>query len=100
MEERSKPVAVPRVTVCHDERDEGFVIDVELPGVKKEEIHLEMGTGGMCLRAEKADLRYEGCYVLAHPVRPEEAKARFENGLLKVRVPFRESIKGVEVPVE
>ncbi|MGQ9478029.1 MAG: Hsp20/alpha crystallin family protein [Candidatus Bipolaricaulia bacterium] len=99
-EERAKRLVVPVVTICHDERDEGFVIDVELPGVRKEGIHLEMGTGGLCIRAEKEDLRYEGCYVLAHPVKPEAAKARFENGLLRVRVPFKEPIKGMRVPIE
>lgn len=59
-----------------------------------------MGAGGLCIRAEKEDLRYEGCYILAHPVKPEEAKAKFENGLLRVQVPFKESIKGTEVPIE
>lgn len=100
MGEQGKPVVAPRVTICHDEKDEGFVIDVELPGVRKEEIHLEIGPGGLCLQAERADLRYEGCYVLTHSVKAEEARAKFENGLLRVWVPFKESVKGFKVSVE
>jgi len=59
-----------------------------------------MGTGGFCVRAEADAFRYESCFILAHEVKPQEAKAKFESGLLTITVPFKETIHGHKVPIE
>ena len=38
--------------------------------------------------------------MLAHEVKPDEAKAKFESGLLKIQVPFRDSTRGKKVKVD
>ena len=95
-----KTLIIPDASICHDDKDEGYVIEVELPGVTKKDIGLYMYSFGFCARGERADIRYEVCYSLGHEIRPEETKAKFANGLLKVTVPFRESLKPTEVKVE
>lgn len=95
-----KTLIIPGASICHDDKDEGYVIEVEFPGVVKKDIGLYMYPFGFCARGERADIRYEVCYSLGHEIRPKDAKAKFRNGLLKVTVPFRESLKPTEVAVE
>jgi HSP20 family molecular chaperone IbpA len=78
----------------------GFSIDVDLAGAKKESVELQMGTAGFCVKGDGDDFRYESCYVLAHEVKPTEAKAKLESGLLKIQVPFRETMRGYNVAIE
>lgn len=100
MAQEEKRVIVPMINVKHNEDDTGLSIDVDLAGAKKETVELEMGTGGFCVKGEGEDFRYESCYVLAHEVRHTEAKAKLESGLLKIRVPFRETMRGHNVAIE
>jgi HSP20 family molecular chaperone IbpA len=95
-----KRMVVPAVDVRHKADDTGLLIDVDLAGAKKETVELEMGTAGFCVKGEGEDFRYESCYVLAHEVKPTAAKAKLESGLLKIQVPFRESLRGHKVPIE
>jgi len=99
-EEIYKPAQCPEVSISHDEKDEGLVVEVELPGVKKEEIKLTISSKAFCVSADREDIKYEGCYQFAHEVDKEKAKAKFENGLLKFGVPFREPLKGTKVEIE
>jgi HSP20 family molecular chaperone IbpA len=100
MAEERKRVVVPMVNMMHDDGDTGLRIEVDLAGASKDSIELDMGTAGFCVRAEADSFRYESCFMLAHEVKPQEAKARFESGLLTVTVPFRESIHGHKVSIQ
>ncbi|MGQ9857490.1 MAG: Hsp20/alpha crystallin family protein [Thermodesulfobacteriota bacterium] len=100
MAEEKKRVVVPMVNITHNEDDSGFLIEVDLAGASKESVDLDMGTGGFCVKAAAEGMRYESCFLLAHEVKPEEAKAKFESGLLTVRVPFKESLHGHKVPIQ
>ncbi len=88
--------------VCFDHDDNGYIIDVELPGVKKEEIDLSVGEQSLCIEAAREDgeVVYIGCFALAHPVDETHAKATYANGLLKLEVPFKAPIKGKRIPIE
>ncbi|MGB9837463.1 Hsp20/alpha crystallin family protein [Methanothermobacter sp.] len=77
-----------------------YEITVEVPGIKKSDIHLEMTEQGFCLNAEGERFKYGGCWSLAHRVKPETASASFADGLLKITVELAEDIKGLEIPVE
>ncbi len=100
MGQEEKRVVVPMINVRHNEDDTGLSIDVDLAGAKKETVELEMGPEGFCVKGEGEDFRYESCYVLAHDVNPTETKAKLESGLLKIHVPFRETIRGHKVRIE
>ena len=99
MAEREKRVLVPMTNILHDDEDKGFRIEVDLVGAAKDSVDLEIGSGGFCVKAEGEDIRYESCFMLAHEVRPEEASAKFDAGLLTVHVPFRGSVRGHRVAV-
>jgi len=86
--------------VCIDHDDEAFYIDVELPGVDKEHVELSVGEQSICVEATRDDVVYLGCFSLAHAVNEDKAKAKFENGLLKIEVPLKAPIKGKRVKIE
>jgi HSP20 family protein len=86
----------PCVASCVDDRHSRFFLEVELPGVRKEDIKLTMHEDSLYLTAVRADgyIEYATTYGLCCPVKAEEAKAKYENGLLKIEVPFTEVLEG------
>lgn len=66
------------------------IVDIELPGVKKEAIDLSMHEDIIHVTAEREDLEFHGHLQFPIRVDPTKAKATFANGLLKVQVPLKE----------
>lgn len=93
-----RPVMTPTTYVDHDQKN--YYIQVEMPGVKKEEIELSVSAQSFCVHGVRGDVDLLGCYVLAHPVNEEKAKAKFENGLLNVMIPMKKPLKGKKIPIE
>ncbi len=95
-----KRIIVPMVNISHNKEETGMNIQIDLAGAHKESLNLEVGKIGFCVKAEGEDFRYESCYRLGHEVKPEEAKAKFDSGLLMIQVPFAELLKGYKVDIE
>ncbi len=95
---RSKPSMAPTMYLDHDEKY--YYIQVELPGVKKEDVSLEVSDSSFCVTGSRSDVDFLGCYVLMHSVNGDGAKAKFEDGLLSVEIPIRKILKGKKVPIE
>ncbi len=100
MAAEEKRVIVPRIDVSHNDEDSGLRISVNLAGAAKEGVELDMGKEGFCLKAEAEDFRYETCFMLAHRVKADQARARFESGLLIIHAPFEDSLHGHRVAIE
>lgn len=93
-------ITCPDVSVAHDDKDEGLEVTVELPGVSKENVELTVSKGGFCVSASREDMKYEGCFQFAHEVDSDKTKAKFENGLLFLTVPFLEPLCGKKIDIE
>jgi len=100
MAQEEKRVVVPIINVNHNSDDTGLEIRVDMAGASKESVDLDIGEKGFCIKAEAEDFRYENCYMLAHEVKSEEAKAKFDSGLLKITVPFKDTLHGHKVTIE
>lgn len=100
MAAEEKRVVAPAVNVSHNEEDSGLRIAVNLAGAPKESVELEMGKEGFCVKAEADEFRYETCFMLAHRVTGDKAQARFESGLLTIKVPFEDTLRGHRVPID
>jgi len=93
------------------ETENGYELDVDLPGFKKDEIQLELENGTLTITAQKAmekkedgqdgkllrQERYAGSmsrsfYVGEH-LTEEDVHARFEDGVLHLTVPKQEAKK-------
>lgn len=97
---KEKTMVSPTVCAYHDEKDENLIIEVELPGVKKKDVKLNMTDEGFCVSGERADFIYEVCYRFLHEISLDEGKAKFDSGLLTITVPFRKPAQPTEIPIE
>ncbi|AAM30183.1 MAG: Hsp20 family protein [Methanosarcina mazei] len=91
----------PDVLSCSD--DEGnLLIEVDMVGVKKENIELKMVEEGFFIRAKKEEtgVEYAGTYAFCCNVVPEKAVAKYTDGKLYVKVPYRESTETVDVKIQ
>lgn len=84
----------PNLCAAYDEDKNRYNIDIELPGVKKSDIDLKVLSGGFMVNAPKGDIEYRGDYTFCCPVDPEKTEAKYDNGLLSVRVPLKEPYEG------
>jgi len=100
MAQEEKRVVVPVINVNHNGDDTGLEIRVDMAGASKESVDLDVGDKGFCIKAEAEDFRYENCYMLAHEVKREKAKAKFDSGLLKITVPFKDTLRGHKVTIQ
>ena len=85
------------------ETEDGYEMNVDLPGFKKEDIHVDLNEGYLTLRAEKnlekdekkekkviRSERYVGSMSRSFyvgDIRPESIKCRYENGVLTLEFP-------------
>ena len=95
---KAKPEVLPDVTIDHDK--EKYHIEIELPGVRKEDIQLDVGDQSFCVKAPAEDITYSCCYTLAHAVDPKKADATFNNGLMKLWLPLKSKLGGTRVAVK
>ncbi len=94
----AKPTLEPMMYMDHD--DKNYYIQVELPGVKKEDAELEVSDQSFCVRGTRKDIEFLGCYILTHTVNTEKVKAKLDNGLLNIEIPIKKILKGKNITIE
>ena len=95
------------------EKDNGYEVAIDLPGFKKDELHLELNDGYLTISAEKGldkdekdkndkyirRERYAGTlsrsFYVGDAVSEEDIHAKYEDGILKLSVP-KKAPKAVE----
>ncbi len=96
----TKQTIKPCTCFSHDEKEGRLNIEVQIPGVEKKDISLDMRKDSFCLSAPRGeDIEYSGCFTLSHSVEPEKAHARYENGLLRISAPIKDWEHKVNLPV-
>lgn len=91
----------PSICAYPDEEYENLIVEVALPGIEKENISFQLSETGFYLKATNEDIEYIDSYSINCPVVPKKAVAKYSNGLLTVRVPYKESLeKAVNVKIE
>ena len=97
------------------EHEDGYTLEMDLPGFKKEEIQIELNNGYMTISAAKGldedekdkksvkyirRERYTGScqrsFYVGEDVTEEDIKAEFKHGILKLFVPKKEAKPAVE----
>ncbi len=74
---------------CSDEDEDFSKLEFELPGVKKEDIHLHIARDRMRLAAKRDDeIIYFNESILPCDAVPDSIKAEYDNGLLMVDIPL------------
>ena len=90
MSKREKVVVPAEMFACLDDEGENYLIEIELPGVEKEDIELTMEDDLVSVKADRDVQVLLGHMHLPLKVRPTKAEAVFKQGLLSVTVPVQE----------
>ncbi len=116
-----KPVGFPaesevRMKVDVKEDDASFTVSAEIPGVKKEDIQVDVDGGTVSLRAEvkreKEEKKGEKVvyseraygmasrsFTLPAEVDPKGAKAEYKDGMLKLTLPKKANGESRHIPI-
>lgn len=96
------------------ESDTGYELEIELPGVKKEDVRAELKEGYLTVSvttdSKKEEKKENGTYIrrerykgsasrsfyVGKDMEQEDIRAKFEDGILKIMVPKKEEKPGVE----
>jgi HSP20 family protein len=105
---------VPAVDISED--DDNLFVDVEVPGMKKEDIKVSLEHNVLSLKGEKKQEkevkdenfhRWERSYgsfarsfELPVPVQADKIKANYHDGVLHIALPKAEEVKPKEIPIE
>ena len=76
-----------------------FKVFVELPGVEKEKVKLDVADDSVEIKTDDEKKFYKMIY-LDSPVDPESAKASYKNGILTLELDKKEKRKGKEVKID
>ncbi|HBN56400.1 MAG TPA: Hsp20/alpha crystallin family protein [Lachnospiraceae bacterium] len=100
---------VPAMKADVQELEDSYQIDLELPGFRKEDLQAELKDGyltikatrqnteeqkdekGKYIRQERYSGHYQRSFYVGEDVTQEDVHAAFENGILKLTVPKKES---------
>jgi len=104
----------PKVDVF--EKDNRLITRVDLPGVKKEDMSVEVADGQLQLsgvRTSETEEQHDNVYrceceygqffrtvPLPQGVTPDDVKATFANGVLEVSMPLPDKTNGRKVPIQ
>ncbi len=86
-------VTDPDVCMFNDEDCETLNIQIDLPGVKKEDIDFTFLEEGFYIIAKSDDVTFKGAYALPGPIDPDKAIAAYSNGMLVVNVPYQQPLR-------
>jgi HSP20 family protein len=112
---RSGNIWSPAIEVS--ERDGNYVVHADLPGLKPEDVNVEVGEEGLVIRGERklnketneggvrrTERQYGQFYrsiPLPEGVDPEQVKANFQDGVLQVNIPMPQSkTNRRQIPIE
>ncbi len=98
------------------ENEDSLHIDVEIPGMKKEEIRVSLENNVLSLRGEKKQQKevkevnyyrwerrhdsFSRAFELPMPVQSDKINASYKNGVLSVVLPKTEQVKPKDIPIE
>ncbi len=107
-------VWAPRVDVHETENE--VILDVEIPGIDKKDVKVEVKDGYLTISGERKNERkvkeegyrsvernygrFERSFGLGETVDPEKITAAYQNGVMTVTLPKIEKVKPREIAVE
>ena len=91
------PIPASGRGVDAEETDKNWLLRLDLPGFRKDEVTLSLGNGELHLRAATEDedrpfrAEVDRSWTLGEDIDPEGIDAHLENGVLEITLPKRDS---------
>ena len=86
--------------------DDGWRIDVPLPGVDPQNVHLDVAGNTLAIRAEEPatkdgpSIRYEQSFTIPPFLDIEKISAAHRHGMLQLTLPLKDSVKPRRIPID
>ncbi|MEM2145546.1 MAG: Hsp20/alpha crystallin family protein [Candidatus Jordarchaeaceae archaeon] len=93
-------VQTPYVETHIDKEAGTLIIVAELPGVSKENVKVKTSKTKVTISAESEKKKYYKEVDTEHEIDPKSASAEYKNGILEIRVKFKEPPESNEFEVE
>jgi HSP20 family protein len=83
----------PNTVAYADRENHKLVVEFALPGAPTETIDVKILADSVHLTAPARDIEYVAALALGWPVKPDQAEATYEHGLLRIEVPFKDPME-------
>ena len=83
----------PNTVAYADRENHKLVVEFALPGAPTETIDVKVLADSVHLTAPARDIEYVAALALGWPVKPDQAEATYEHGLLRIEVPFKDPME-------
>ena len=80
----------PHTVAYADGEHDRLIVEFAIPGAPTETIDVKVLEDSVHLLAPARDIDYVSALALGWPVKPNKAEATYENGLLRIEVPFKD----------
>lgn len=84
-----------------DEDQSAYYLSLDLPGIKKEELNIELKNGNLIVKAEskgKKTRTYHKVFTLPNAIEVDSIEAELKDGVLNLKMPkLKEKVKLVQV---
>jgi HSP20 family protein len=83
----------PDTVAYADGEHHKLIVEFAIPGAPTETIDVKILEDSVYLLAPARDIEYVSALALGWPVKPDKAEAIYENGLLRIDVPFKDPME-------
>jgi HSP20 family molecular chaperone IbpA len=83
----------PETVAYADAETRKLVVEFAIPGAPTDTIDVKILGDSIHLTAPARDIEYVSALALAWPVKPDNAEAIYEHGLLRIEVPFKDPME-------
>jgi HSP20 family protein len=83
----------PDTVAYADGENHKLVVEFAIPGAPTETIDVKLLEDSVHLTAPARDVEYVAALALSWPVKPDQAEATYEHGLLRIEVPFKDPME-------
>jgi HSP20 family protein len=83
----------PDTVAYADAENRKLVVEFAIPGAPADTVDVKILQDSVHLTAPSRDIEYVASLALGWPVKPEKAEATYEDGLLRIEVPFKDPME-------
>jgi HSP20 family protein len=91
----------PDTVMYSDKENLNLIVEFSIPGAPLESVDVKLLEDSLYLVAPAREIEYVASLALGWPVKPDKATARYELGLLRVEMPFKDPMEdAVKIKIE